>query len=47
MTATLTMVPLAKIRPSEDNPRTEFADSWRLEKKSHQRVIPYIRCPRS
>jgi ParB/RepB/Spo0J family partition protein len=49
MTATLTMVPLAKIRPSEDNPRTEFADEQMAELvasvKRHGIITPLTLAP--
>lgn len=49
MTATLTMVPLAKIRPSEDNPRTEFDDDRMAELvasvKRHGIITPLTLAP--
>jgi len=49
MTATLTMVPLAKIRPSEDNPRTEFANEQMAELvasvKRHGIITPLTLAP--
>jgi ParB/RepB/Spo0J family partition protein len=49
VTATLSMVPLAKIRPSEDNPRTEFADEEMAELvasvKRHGIISPLTLAP--
>lgn len=49
MTATLTMVPLAKIRPGENNPRTEFADEQMAELvasvKRHGIITPLTLAP--
>ena len=49
MTATLTMVPLAKIHPSHDNPRTEFADEQMAELiasvKRHGIITPLTLAP--
>jgi ParB/RepB/Spo0J family partition protein len=49
VTATLNMVPLAKIRPGEDNPRTEFADEQMSELiasvKRHGIITPLTLAP--
>lgn len=49
MTATLAMVPLAKIHPSEDNPRTDFADDQMAELiasvKRHGIITPLTLAP--